>query len=246
MRVRAMVVAGALVVAEAASASAPSFDCGRARTTVETTICADAELARLDAALAVSYREALRRVQSDRALLAALRREQSEFLASREWTLDAPDVSLARFLQSWRHWLDAVGGARAGFRGAWINSTGSIEVERRRAGDYTVRAKGDDYIRGSYTCEFIGIGRLKGDRLEVTWDTSENEDDDADGWTLSVRRRGNLLRLEQHRNKSEAATPPFCGARGSLEGEYLPARVLPDPVRAWEAAGDEDRPPSQP
>src|SRR5262245_5431431 len=191
MRVRAIVVTGALALAGAASASAPSFDCKQARTTVETTICADAELARLDAALAVSYREALRRAQSDRALLAALRHEQGEFLKSREGALDSPDASLARLMQSWRHWLDAVGGARAGFRGAWINGAGSIEVERRPAGHYRVRAKGDDPVRGSYTCEFIGIGRLKGDRLEVTWDTREDADDGADGWTLSLRRRGN-------------------------------------------------------
>lgn len=99
-------------------------------------------------------------------------------------------------------------------------------------------AKGDDPLRGSYTCEFSGIGRVNGNRLEVTWDTTENPDDGADGWTLAIRRQGSLLQLEQHRNDSEAQTPPFCGAHGSLEGTYLPARALPHTPPAWLSSSD--------
>ena len=47
---------------EAFAASGPSFDCRVASTKAEKAICADGELARTDAALAVSYLEALRRV----------------------------------------------------------------------------------------------------------------------------------------------------------------------------------------
>jgi uncharacterized protein len=226
--------------------SAPSFDCNRARTTVETAICVDADLAKLDAALSVSYREAVKRSQSDKALLAALRREQSEFLLSREAALEAPGASLSRLMQAWRTWLDALGPARKGFEGAWINGAGSVAIERRPAGDYKVVAKGDDPIRVSYTCEFIGVGRLKGERLEVTWDTNEGEEDGAEGWTLSLQWRNGLVRVEQHRNKSEAATAPFCGARGSLAGGYLPARVVPEAVRAWQTVGDEKESTSRP
>jgi uncharacterized protein len=240
MRIPAIFGAVALALAEAASASPPSFDCNRARTTVETAICADAELAKRDAALGVSYREAVKRYQSDKALLAALRREQSEFLLSREAALEAPGASLSRFMQAWRAWLDALGPARKGFEGAWINGAGSIAIERRPGGDYKVVAKGDDPVRGSYTCEFIGIGRLNGERLEVTWDTKEGEEDGAEGWTLSLQRRNGLVRLEEHRNRSKAATAPFCGARGSLASDYLPARVVPEPVTAWQTDEEEE------
>jgi hypothetical protein len=79
----------------------------------------------------------------------------------------------------------------------------------------------------------------------VTWDTSQNEDDGADGWTLTLHRRASLLRVEQHRNQSEAPIPPFCGIHGILDGEYLPARLVPEPVRAWKTVGNGDPAPSQ-
>ena len=68
----------------------------------------------------------------------------------------------------------------------------------------------------------------------------DGEEDGAEGWTLSLQRRNGLVRLEQRRNNSEAETAPFCGARGSLAGEYLPARAVPEPVRAWQTVGDKD------
>ena len=225
--------------ASAASSPSTSIDCKLAKTAVERTICADPELATLDAALAAAYGDALTRVRSERALAAALTCERSEFLASRESVLRSPDASLSRYMRSWRQWLEAIGGPSTSLQGVWINGSGSMVIRPRAAEGYTVVAKGDDPIRGSYTCEFIGIGRLRGDRIEVVWDTSEDEEDGAEGWTLDIRRQGSLLELQQRRNGSEAPTAPFCGNRGSLEGTYLPARVLPQPARAWHSAEDE-------
>jgi uncharacterized protein YecT (DUF1311 family) len=237
MRVRAIVALAALALADAAAAQTPSFDCKRARTKVETTICADAALAQLDAALATAYRAAVARARSDKALLSALKREHAAFLSSREAALETPGATLPRFMQSWWNWLEAVGAPRKGFEGAWISGAGSLVVERRPAGGYKVVANGDEAIRGAYACEFSGIGRLKGERLEASWDTSGGGEDGAEGWTLDLQRRTGLLRVDQRRNESEAATAPFCGAHGSLEGDYLPARLRPRPVRAWQAAG---------
>ncbi|HEX8666662.1 MAG TPA: lysozyme inhibitor LprI family protein [Beijerinckiaceae bacterium] len=212
----------------------PSFDCTRARTAVERAICGDAELARLDAAVAAAYRQALDRLRPDRTLAAALRRDQSEFAASREGALERPDGSLARYLQSRRAWLDTVAAPRSGFEGAWINGAGSLTIERRDGGLFGVVAKGDDPIRGSYTCTFNGVGRPGAGELAVSWEKqAAHDEDEAEGWTLRLSRDGAVLRVEQRRNGSEAPTPPFCGVHGTLEGSYIPARLLPDPVRAW-------------
>lgn len=121
---------------EAFAASIPSFDCRVAGTKAERAICADFELARTDAALASAYGEALRRVRSEPALAAALKREHSEFLKRREGTLDCPDASLLRYMRGWRQWLEAVSVPSPGAQGIWINGSGSIEItpsRKRRA-----------------------------------------------------------------------------------------------------------------
>lgn len=46
-----------MMILAAAAASGPSFDCARASHPLERTICADAELSRLDAQLAAAYRK---------------------------------------------------------------------------------------------------------------------------------------------------------------------------------------------
>ena len=95
-----------------------------------------------------------------------------------------------------------------------------------------MRSNGDEPIRGSYTCEFKGIARKGQNRLEVIWDSTGDDEDGAEGWTLNLQRKNGLLHLTQQRNNSEAESAPFCGARGSLEGAYLPARIEPAAVRA--------------
>lgn len=52
----------------------PSFDCGRASTAVETAICADDRLSRLDRDVAQAYAAALARTGEDKSLRAAQRR----------------------------------------------------------------------------------------------------------------------------------------------------------------------------
>jgi uncharacterized protein YecT (DUF1311 family) len=234
MIVRAALVLGALVMTGTVSAApGPSFNCSRALTAVKTVICRDAELADLDAAVAAAYRQALDRVRSDRTLVAALKRDQAEFAAGRENTLDHPDAGLAQYLRSRRAWLDAIAAPRSSVEGVWLNGSGSLRVARKGEGLFGIVAKGDDPIRGSYTCAFKGVGRLTADGIEVSWDKAADDEDEAEGWTLHLRRDAGILRIEQRRNGSDVPTPPFCGARGTLEGSYVPARLLPDPVRAW-------------
>jgi hypothetical protein len=160
-------------------------------------------------------------------LAALLQREHEAFIGSREAALQWPGASLRDYMRHWATRLDAVGEPRAGLEGVWINRSGSIVIESRSAGGYTMRANGDDPIRGSYTCEFIGLSRsFDPNRLDFVWDTKTDEEDGAEGWTLRTVRIGGAVHLTQHRNQSDAASAPFCGARGSLEGFYLPGRAL--------------------
>lgn len=200
--------------------------------------CGDTALPRLETSVALAYRQAAGRVQADPSLLAELGREQASFLQNRETMAAGPGTSLARYMWTWRQWLDAIAPARPGWEGTWITGSGSLAVTPQGDDAYALVARADDPIRGSYTCEFRGIGKVNGTELEVAWHASDDEEDGADGWTLHLRRQGGLLRLDQRRNASDARTPPFCGVHGSLEGAYLPAHGRPEPVTAWEGATD--------
>lgn len=70
----------------------PSFDCGRARTAVEKAICADPELADLDREIDNVFARRMR--TANRSDVAALRREQREFLAERAAAFGRPGYDL--------------------------------------------------------------------------------------------------------------------------------------------------------
>lgn len=70
----------------------PSFDCGRARAAVEKAICADPELADLDREIDNVFARRMR--AANRSDVAALRREQREFLAERAAAFGRPGYDL--------------------------------------------------------------------------------------------------------------------------------------------------------
>lgn len=77
--------------------------------------CGDTALPRLETSVALAYRQAAGRVQADPSLLADLGREQASFLQNRETIAADPGMSLARYMRTWRQWLDAIApGDRAG------------------------------------------------------------------------------------------------------------------------------------
>jgi hypothetical protein len=91
-------------------------------------------------------------------------------------------------------------------------------------------------LSGSYTWEFIGVGRLKGERLEVTWNTKEGEEDGAESRTLSLRRRNGLVRAPQQkrgrdrpvlRTASQLRGRLSAGARRAGAGRGRPSENLP-------------------
>lgn len=72
----------------AVSVQAASFDCGKATTKVEKMICADAELSKLDADLAIVYKTALQ----DKNQADSIRKKQKQWLKYRNCCTDATCV----------------------------------------------------------------------------------------------------------------------------------------------------------
>jgi uncharacterized protein len=70
----------------APSVAKPSFDCAKAGSPAEKLVCAEPDLAHLDAALAEDFRAALAAAKGDGARVAALRQAQRQWLAERDRT----------------------------------------------------------------------------------------------------------------------------------------------------------------
>jgi tetratricopeptide (TPR) repeat protein len=83
-------------VAVASSPGLPTFDCSSAKLAVEKAICSDPDLIRLDREIDDTYKAALNKL--DRAGVARLRRQQREFIATRNKSFGKVNYQLKREL----------------------------------------------------------------------------------------------------------------------------------------------------
>jgi tetratricopeptide (TPR) repeat protein len=75
----------------------PTFDCRTAKRAVEKTICSDPDLARIDREIDAAYKAALAKL--DRKGVSQLRREQHNFIATRNKSFGNPQYNLKRELE---------------------------------------------------------------------------------------------------------------------------------------------------
>jgi uncharacterized protein len=139
----------ALIVFASVHAHAASFDCARASTAVEHTICANPSLSRLDEELAAAFKTMLGNVANP----AALRERQREWLEERDACGD--DACLDRL------YTRRVAGLRAG--------TQSIEATRAAAlGVYERRVDGNPDPHAAT----LTIAAGSGDRIHVSGEST--------------------------------------------------------------------------
>jgi uncharacterized protein len=77
--------------ARAGAPTAPSFDCAKARTTIETLICSDPELSALDRQISDAYNKARKNAPMGSALRSTLLDEQRQYLKARVAACKIPD-----------------------------------------------------------------------------------------------------------------------------------------------------------
>lgn len=215
-----LAILGASVLAGLAPAIAvagPSFDCKLAKSPVEKAICADATLADLDQDMAQAYRQALQRVKDDQVSTKILRDDQRLYIASRNEAFGDKYFDMAA---SMKHQVEVLRSVRIadapGFEGSWASSTGQVDIARTVEGTLSVTVSAA-HVLGRWVCEFIGVGKLDGDRLIAA---EPPDASDYDGWTLQITRTGRAVKVEGIRPR-ESGTPPYCGARGTLDGSYI-------------------------
>ena len=208
--------------AAAATEVSPSFDCAKARTGAEKAICANPQLAALDASIAKRYNEA--RKSLDSATAEALLRDQRDFTKVRDDAFEKPfdkNKPVEEIATRMKHrdaFLASLDlGERKGFTGRWRNISGEITLWKKPDGDILYEGSADQPRTGSWSCNVEASGKTKGERLQV-------KSVDTKGWVLNLKRQGDGLVVEEQPPGAGASGPPYCGANGTLAGMYFPIR----------------------
>jgi uncharacterized protein YecT (DUF1311 family) len=201
----------------------PSFDCRRASTEVERAICADAQLAAADRAVARAYAGALARFAGP--ARAALQEEQRWFNEARELTLpgDSTDRIAVRenvlpHLEFRARQLSSMTPAPGpGLVGRWSSVMGEFTVTAASGG--RVQVTGSTVAPGNarWICDIdTQTGRITGTG------TSQRIVLRLDGWTITLRRDGQMLRVSETEPPGGWSLRSYCGANGFLEGAFFP------------------------
>lgn len=208
--------------AAAAPEALPSFDCAKARAGAEKAICANPQLAALDASIAKRYDEA--RKSLDAATAEALARDQRYFAKVRDdafekpFDKDKPIAELATRLKHRDAFLASLDLAeRKGFTGRWRNLSGEITLWKKPDGDILYEGSADQPHTGSWSCNVEASGKASGELLRV-------KSVDTKGWVLNLKRQGYALVVEEQPPGAGSSGPPYCGANGTLAGTFFPIR----------------------
>ena len=197
--------------------ASPSFECARAATRVEKTICASPALSRADAEVATLYRQ--RRHELDPAAAALLTEDQRYLLAARERIFgygDTDSTGLLRDVLAGRaDFLRRVTApSDGGLAGRWDNMTGGLTITSGAGGLFRVRINTNEPVTARWVCEIEGTGRLDGGNLDITYE--------SDGSKVRLRRVGQTLHVEASPPPGKASwTPGYCGLNGSVDGTYF-------------------------
>lgn len=222
--IRHLVLAASVTLAGSAVA-APSFNCAKASTPVEKSLCANSILGNEDAAVAQQFKVVRDKLDADAAK--ALVKDQRYFLSVRDesyaepYTTSTPYEALLTGMRSRLAFLKAINPQPApGFVGKWKNLTGEIEITQGADGQLKVEANAARPYTGQWVCDLSGKGVVSGDSLNVTYQ-------DGLPWVLSLTRRGAVLvanEIPAPGDKDVGFGPPFCGMNGSLRGEWFAVR----------------------
>ena len=208
--------------ATAAPDASPSFDCAQARTGAEKAICANPQLAALDASIAKRYNEA--RKSLDAITAEALLRDQRYFTKVRDdafekpFDKDKPIEELASRLKYRDAFLASLDLAeRKGFSGRWRNLSGEITLWKKPDGDILYEGSAAQPHDGRWSCNVEAAGKAQGERLRV-------KSVDTKGWVLNLQRQGDGLIVEELPPGAGSSGPPYCGVNGTLGGTFFPIR----------------------
>jgi uncharacterized protein YecT (DUF1311 family) len=214
-------------VGDAAEAAKPSFDCAQAKSVAEKMICADPGLAAADAAIAVNYASALKRL--DAPARKALAQDQQDFVSCRDRIAgfdqgvpkDKQNLPIDEFMRDRATFLASIEKPDAGFVGSWKNVVGVVTVKAAGSGKLEIEADTANPSTGGSECNVGGVVKTQQD-LELV-DT--NSDDKATGFVYRFHRLGDALEAEESGEaKGDSNEPASCGVNGHVSGVFFLSR----------------------
>lgn len=200
----------------------PSFNCAKATSTAEKTICKNDGMAATDAAIAAEYKKL--QAALDPKAVTALAQDQRWFVQVRDLIAEASEDTsppdLGAELKDRLKLMRAINPHPANeFIGSWINVAGGFDITAAPDGKLKVAGNAAQPINGNWVCDFTGTAKASGGILTV-----EEEHDEGDDKISSLRltREGAALKVELvPATNSPDETPPYCGYNGSFDGAYF-------------------------
>jgi uncharacterized protein len=196
----------------AASHEQPSFDCRKAASLSEKTICANAALSRLDLQLGRIWKTLLDAF-SDSVQKTQMKQDQTTWIALRERCGD--DANCIGKL--YRNRLSTLNGTDPAhrFSGVYeVKDTGSFGVYPI-GNRYLVSIQTADPSQGRWTCELTGEAESSGDDLEIS----------VEGSVFQVRLRDTETLVVSNTDSVSAASRQFCGLNGTFAFSYHRVRA---------------------
>lgn len=202
-----------LVMGSAKSAEKPSFNCAKAETATEKSICSNDRLARLDRAIAAAFRQ----LKADMAVAEEMiAEEQTEFLKRRN-ACGADVPCLDRKMEARRQQLSLERGKsdpREAFIGRYRNKDGWMIVRRTLDEKYEILGQTVGQ-RGRWMCDIEGdISVAKNGHVIA------EAGEEGDSHPVRLTMRGSSLRLTEDDDLDRRLAGYTCGANGYVEGDY--------------------------
>lgn len=198
----------------AAPREQPSFDCRKAASLSEKTICANAALSQLDFQLGRTWKTLLDAF-SDSDQSARIKADQRTWIARREGCgADANCIA-----KLYRDRLATLNGADPAhrFSDAYeVKDTGSFTLYP--IGDrYLVRIQTADPLQGNWVCELTGEAGSSGNDLQIR----------VEGSVFPAHLQDTDALVVPNTDSVAAAASQFCGLNGTFAFSYLRVRLNP-------------------
>ncbi len=195
----------------AAQREQPSFDCRKAASLSEKTICADAALARLDSQMGRTWKRLLDNFDTEVAQQTLMKQDQRAWMAGRDQCADADCIR-----KMYRDRLSALDGTDPAHR-----FSGLYEVKE---GFFALYPIGDRYLvhiqsaepnDGRWECDLNGEAEASGDDLRVN----------VEGTVFPAHLRESKTLVVSDGASVYKAASMFCGLNGTFAFTYLRVRL---------------------
>jgi uncharacterized protein len=162
---RLVLLTGIIAVLPSAAHSQPSFDCRKASSAAEKTVCADPGLARLDKQLAAQYKSLVRSF-TDEDQIAQIKLDQNHWLSTRNACAAAAEC----LSKTYRERLSRLTGADRDYPAAGLFEAGEVGTFALYplAGQYLVSIQTAKPQTGAWTCDVAGHAKMDSGALHVT------------------------------------------------------------------------------